>query len=193
MSKQGSIKCIEGGCLLGAYKSSRCKHHYKIFAINKNLGEKAFYGSDRLQRLPKNWSSIRASILERDEYVCYICRQPGADSVDHIVAGDNNSPNNLAAAHLNVPPFCHRLKSAQEGAAASKASREKERELLSSIDHFSPSQISTIMNRDGDKCHICSSPGADYIMRISGSMLPLPSNLAMVHYHAQPNCLLSTI
>lgn len=62
-------------------------------------------GSTRRARLPGNWRTIRARVLERDGGRCYICKGLGADGVDHVVAGDD---------HRDAPPFCHRKKTADE-------------------------------------------------------------------------------
>lgn len=79
---------------------------------------------ERKSRLPKEWRKIRLYILERDNRVCYICGMPGADQVDHMIAGDNHSETNLAAIHDDP---CHRLKSAREGhAARPKKTRPRE-------------------------------------------------------------------
>jgi 5-methylcytosine-specific restriction enzyme A len=83
-------------------------------------------GSTRKARLPRNWPAIRSRILKRDGGVCHVCLGPGADGVDHLVAGDDHSDSNLAAIHHNVAPFCHRGKSSREGGQAS-ARRPKER------------------------------------------------------------------
>lgn len=71
--------------------------------------------SHRKARLPPNWAAIRKAILRRDKGICHVCGQPGAGEVDHIVAGDDHSPSNLAAIHSNP---CHRRKSSREGDAA---------------------------------------------------------------------------
>src|SRR6266849_1308297 len=44
----------------------------------------------------------RQRILERDGYVCWLCHEPGADTVDHVVPrvrGGDDSHENLRAAH----------------------------------------------------------------------------------------------
>jgi 5-methylcytosine-specific restriction protein A len=44
----------------------------------------------------------RARILARDGYVCWLCHQPGAHTVDHVVPrarGGDDSDDNLRAAH----------------------------------------------------------------------------------------------
>lgn len=75
--------------------------------------------STRRQRLPAGWSAlIVPRILARDQGICYLCGQPGADAVDHIVAGDDHRDHNLAAVHDNP---CHRRKTADEGHAANRA------------------------------------------------------------------------
>src|SRR5690606_39444957 len=60
--------------------------------------------SNRGERLPRNWRRIRAIVLERAGYRCeWIRIDTGerctevATDVDHILAGDNHSLNNLQA------------------------------------------------------------------------------------------------
>lgn len=80
--------------------------------------------STRRLRLPRDWPKIRAYVLDRDAYVCHACRQPGADQVDHVVAGDDHREENLAAIHS----WCHLRKSSAEGNAAKpKTKRPAER------------------------------------------------------------------
>ena len=71
---------------------------------------KPWAGSTRAARLPRNWPTIRARILKRDGYRCYLCGAL-ADQVDHKQRGDNHSEHNLAA----ICGPCHRRKSGQEG------------------------------------------------------------------------------
>lgn len=78
-------------------------------------------GSTRKSRLPADWSikgGTRDRILARDNGICYLCGQPGADRVDHIEQGDDHRDENLAAVHDAVWPHCHRYKSSREGNAA---------------------------------------------------------------------------
>jgi 5-methylcytosine-specific restriction enzyme A len=74
--------------------------------------------SDRRQRLPSDWPARAAASMRTHNGVCHVCGQPGADAVDHIVPGDDHSPVNLAPIHQDVPPYCHRIKSAREGVQA---------------------------------------------------------------------------
>lgn len=76
--------------------------------------------SNRRQRLPREWQTIRRRILRRDEGRCYVCGQSGADGVDHIVPGDDHSDGNLAAIHSRP---CHAIKSSREGRAAQPRQR----------------------------------------------------------------------
>lgn len=78
----------------------------------------AWAGSTRRHRLPPHWADTVARILRRDHRICHICGRPGADAVDHVIPGDNHDDTNLAAIHQDLPPYCHRTKSAQEGVAA---------------------------------------------------------------------------
>lgn len=75
-------------------------------------------GSTRSSRLPPGWAALRAKVMADHAGVCHLCGQPGADRVDHIVAGDDHSEANLAPVHDAVPPHCHRAKSSAEGNAA---------------------------------------------------------------------------
>lgn len=190
MSKLG-IKCIEPGCLIGSFKESRCFNHYKIHVQSKSSKREPWSESNRKQSLPNNWAALRMSILQRDNFICYICGRPGADSVDHIKPGQDHSPSNLAAAHQNIPPFCHRTKSAQEGAAASRKAREEAKKLEPFVEKFSPMLVASIINRDGDTCGLCGGSGADYAYRLSKQLPPIASNVAPVHYFVSPNCVLS--
>ena len=50
----------------------------------------------------RRWRKLREQILKRDNYTCWICGQPEADTVDHLVpwvAGGPSQWANLAAAH----------------------------------------------------------------------------------------------
>ena len=74
-------------------------------------------GSTRNARLPTNWPTICADVLDRDNHWCRIQgpRCTGrATEVDHVVPGDNHHPSNLQSA---CRP-CHASKSSTEGNAA---------------------------------------------------------------------------
>lgn len=54
----------------------------------------------------------RERILRASD-ICWICGQPGADAVDHVIPvarGGTDDPTNLRPAHHDVPPKCNRLK-----------------------------------------------------------------------------------
>lgn len=71
--------------------------------------------STRRARLPRGWSNrIAPGILARDNRICYLCGQPGADTVDHIIPGDDHREENLGAVHDRNPPHCHRRKTIAE-------------------------------------------------------------------------------
>lgn len=51
-----------------------------------------------------SYQKKRAAILQRDGYVCWLCGQPGADTVDHVIPrarGGTDDDDNLRAAHLS--------------------------------------------------------------------------------------------
>lgn len=77
--------------------------------------------SARSRRLPANWKTIRKAVLKRDAGICHLCGQPGADTVDHVIPGDDHRLENLAPVHDRVEPHCHRAKSSAEGVAALRA------------------------------------------------------------------------
>lgn len=56
-------------------------------------------------------------MFARDGHICHLCGQDGADTIDHVVAGDNHELTNLAPAHDKVWPHCHRRKTSAEGNA----------------------------------------------------------------------------
>lgn len=57
-------------------------------------------GDNRLSQ--RDWKQLRAAILATSD-VCWLCGQPGADTVDHVVArvdgGAVMDPTNLRPAH----------------------------------------------------------------------------------------------
>ena len=71
--------------------------------------------SQRVVRLPPEWHRLRAIVFRTYGDTCHLCGKPGADSIDHVIAGDDHSLNNLRPAH-RYP--CHARKSAQEGVEA---------------------------------------------------------------------------
>lgn len=85
-----------------------------------------WHGSDRRERLPSNWSTVRKRVLRRDDNRCthrnpdtgVRCAEVATD-VDHIIAGDNHSMENLTS----LCDWHHQRKSSREGAAALLAKR----------------------------------------------------------------------
>jgi 5-methylcytosine-specific restriction enzyme A len=76
-------------------------------------------GSTRRARLPKDWPTIRARILQRDGHRCTKQTIDGrcdvaATDVDHVIPGDDHSDANLTSLCTDH----HRAKTAREGARA---------------------------------------------------------------------------
>lgn len=109
--------CLEKDCRTHAVKQGRCQEHQKP----------VIYTSNRAARLPGDWRTRRLIVFKRDQGVCYLCGNPGADTVDHVIAGDDHSLNNLKAVHDRTPPHCHRYKTSQEGHEAKRGNRAKRR------------------------------------------------------------------
>lgn len=79
-------------------------------------------GSNRRARLPADWPTRRARILDRDGHRC---QSPGCDApatdVDHIERGDDHNDRNLQAlCHVH-----HASKSSAEGHAARPRARRE--------------------------------------------------------------------
>lgn len=76
----------------------------------------AWETSTRKDRLPSNWLQLRKKVFETKGRICYIVEDgypctAEATEVDHVVAGDDHSLENLE-------PICnphHRRKSSSEG------------------------------------------------------------------------------
>ncbi|WP_115410961.1 HNH endonuclease [Nocardia farcinica] len=83
-----------------------------------------WHSSDRSQRLPANWPSLRIQVLRRDRWKCQIALRGclrKATEVDHITPGDNHSTDNLRAACS----MCHAKKSSAEGLARRRELRSR--------------------------------------------------------------------
>lgn len=84
-------------------------------------------GSDRRQRLPKDWATRRRRVLRRDGNRCAERDQYGercseqATEVDHIEPGDDHRESNLRA----LCSWHHQRKSSREGGQARAIQRRK--------------------------------------------------------------------
>jgi 5-methylcytosine-specific restriction enzyme A len=102
--------CAYRGCQELAVYKSKCRAHQPP----------PWLGSNRQDRLPKDWATRRQIIMKQHEGVCHLCGGRGADAVDHVIAGDDHSLENLRPVHERIAPYCHRYKSSAEGNAARK-------------------------------------------------------------------------
>lgn len=82
-------------------------------------------GSNRRERLPRNWPALRRRVIKRDDGQCTWrysdgtrCEQPGTD-VDHITPGDDHALTNLRL----LCSWHHARKSASEGGTAAALTR----------------------------------------------------------------------
>jgi 5-methylcytosine-specific restriction protein A len=99
-------------------------------------GRQPWAGSNRKQRLPANWDTeLRPAAHERNpEHVCHWCGLPGGSDLDHKVAGDDHSLDNLDWIHGRTDFLegrstqnCHGAKSGREGAIAAAAAMRRQR------------------------------------------------------------------
>jgi hypothetical protein len=70
------------------------------------------------------WMRMRRHVVTRDNGLCWICGQGGADSADHVVPlsqGGTDNEENLAAVHHNVQPRCNRVR----GSASVEVARQR--------------------------------------------------------------------
>lgn len=86
-------------------------------------GSGGWVGSQRLERLPADWPARKRAAFQLYGRTCHLCGGPGADSIDHVVAGDDHSIENLRPVHDRVEPHCHRRKSSAEGHEAMRKIR----------------------------------------------------------------------
>lgn len=52
---------------------------------------------------PADWNRLKEIVFKRDKGICYICNQPGATEVDHVIALALGGSNNL----YNLKPVHH--------------------------------------------------------------------------------------
>lgn len=85
-------------------------------------------GSDRKQRLPADWPTLRMQVRIRSGGTCEVirdstktrCTNP-ADDCDHIIPGDDHSLENLR----DICRWHHKAKSSAEGNQAQAVIRQK--------------------------------------------------------------------
>ena len=92
----------------------------------------AWEGSDRRARLPADWETRckPEALVRNPRRICHWCGLPGGEQLDHKLAGDDHSPENLDWIHGRESYLsgvssrnCHGEKSGQEGATARWARR----------------------------------------------------------------------
>lgn len=118
MSRRPRRRCIEHPCPRPVVDRGRCEDHR----------HPAWEGAAPAEGRPtgRAWRRLRAEILARDSHICYICKQPGADQVDHIRSikegGAKWAPGNLGAVHEDP---CHKAKTQAEAKRGKKRAKER--------------------------------------------------------------------
>lgn len=120
MPKRAPKPCSYPGCTHYATKGARCdRHQREAWATSK--------GRSRHQRgYGSRWERVRSRVLYRDAHLCQACARAGlvkrATHVDHVLnkaSGGGDDYENLEAICVD----CHKSKTAQEGAEASRRAR----------------------------------------------------------------------
>ncbi|MFE0151399.1 HNH endonuclease [Nonomuraea sp. NPDC059007] len=96
--------CSTSTCRKVVVSEGKCQDHKRPAWQNTSAHNK---------HRPRDWKRRRAFVLARDRRECYICHQPKATEVDHVIPvsrGGSHDYNNLRA----VCPLCHRLKTLSE-------------------------------------------------------------------------------
>lgn len=116
--RYATTPCLNEGCLNTAVKNGRCEPHQIVKEWNKTY---------RKETLPKDWATRRRIVFQRDNYVCYLCgsNNPVADTIDHVIPGDNHDLDNLKPVHDINAPHCHRKKTAQDSHKAQQQNKIK--------------------------------------------------------------------
>lgn len=110
--------CPQPGCH-EITTGGRCERHAARRAWQHSRRNELLGQSGWVQR------ATRRRILERDRGICYVCHQPGADQVDHVIPvteGGTSSDDNLAAIHDRP---CHKNKTSAEAARARARARQQ--------------------------------------------------------------------
>lgn len=84
-------------------------------------------GHDRSVALPEDWPQRKAAVWARDGDVCWMCRRPGADTIDHLGERHDHRLEMLAPVHDRRYPHCHRYRSSAQGHEAQRRIRERGR------------------------------------------------------------------
>lgn len=96
MMQRAPKYCAENDCLeLLTTGINRCPKHARTWSTSR--------------RHPRGWTTIRARIMARDKWTCYVCGRQATD-VDHIDNLGSDEDSNLAA----ICPECHRKKTQTE-------------------------------------------------------------------------------
>lgn len=83
-------------------------------------------GHDRSADLPPTaqWQAIKREVRRLYGDTCWMCGQPGADTVDHLGERWDHRPEVLRPVHDRRYPHCHRRRTAEQGHEALRKIRQ---------------------------------------------------------------------
>lgn len=84
-----------------------CLNHPRRLIRSGTYCEECLKANERargttVERFGRGWNRISREVIERDNGICHVCGQPGADTVDHLHRrrdGGGQDRQLLAAAH----------------------------------------------------------------------------------------------
>jgi len=121
MPRKAKIPCSYQGCptLIESGTGNYCKEHMKLKnkVYSKTRDDKETITEYKTAR----WQRVRKIVLQRDNYLCQICKEKTAEMVDHIVEVKDGGAFYELSNLQSLCNKCHALKTKQEEAKRSNS------------------------------------------------------------------------